>query len=224
MLVSNSSENGMAEPKRRKPPGVRRQEILQAIIAVGSERGLDTITARDVAAQAGVTPGLIHHYFPSMDALIAEAFGEWADGRLAAVAAQEGTASPLEALALLVVNVGPEQRLWYDALIASSRFELLRHRAKQLSESYHADVTGLIRAGVEAGLFHCSEPEAAAWRIILMLDGLVPMVYIMQLIEPQQIPGIAGPFIERELGLAERSLTPLIHVGVTVNPDGWRLP
>ncbi len=201
----------MTAPKKRKSPAVRRREILQATIAVGRERGLDALTLRDIAERTGVTPGLIHHYFPSMDSLITEAFGGWADEALAMLSAQEKSATPRMALALVVMNVGPEQRLWYDALITASRFELLRDRARRLSQSYHSHVASLIRAGVGDGSFRCSDPETTAWRIILMLDGLVPMSSIVRLLELREIPEIVGPFIERELGLGDRTFTDLLQ-------------
>lgn len=201
----------MTEPKKRKSPAVRRLEILQATIAVGGELGLDVLTLRDVAERAGVTPGLIHHYFPSMEALITEAFGNWADNEFVTLAEREVSATPRMALALVVVNVDLEQRFWYDALITSSRLELLRDRASRLSQSYHDHVTSLVRAGVDDGTFHSDDPEKSAWRIILMLDGLVPMTSILQLIEFKEVPEIVGPFIERELGLDTGTFTELLQ-------------
>lgn len=44
-------------------PAARRAEILDAAGRLFAERGYATVSASDVARQAGVTPGLLHHYF-----------------------------------------------------------------------------------------------------------------------------------------------------------------
>jgi AcrR family transcriptional regulator len=199
----------MAAARTRKSPDVRRQEILDALIAVGSTRGLDGITVRDVAQQAKVAPGLIHHYFPSLDELLTTAFGEWADRSLRRTLKEAEGVSPRVALALLVADNTPEQRLWSDALSTASRSELLKKRAQELSIGYRDHVEAVIRSGVEDGTFTCTDPQATAWRVILILDGLVPMVHVLGLIAPLEIPGMIGPVIENELGLEPGSFTEL---------------
>ncbi|AQT80199.1 hypothetical protein B1R94_14405 [Mycolicibacterium litorale] len=188
---------------------MRRQEILDAVIAVAIDRGLDGITVRDVAQRASVTPGLIHHYFPSLDEMLTTAFGEWADRSLERTLLDARDVSPRMGLAQVVADNTPAQRLWNDALSTASRFELLKQRAHDLSVSYRDHVESLIRAGVGDGSFVCADPRATAWRVILMLDGLVPMVHVLGLIAPLEIPAIVGPVVENELGLETGSFTEL---------------
>lgn len=199
----------MESQRTRKAPEIRRQEILDALIAVASTRGLDCITVRDVAQSANVTPGLIHHYFPSMDELLATAFGEWADRSLRRTREEADGVSPRMGLALLVADNHPEQRLWHDAMTTASRFALLKKRAVDLSVSYRDHMESLIRAGIADGSFTCDHPQSTAWRIILMLDGLVPIVHVLGLIAKQEIPHIVGPVVESELGLESGSFTDL---------------
>lgn len=47
----------------------RRRQILVAASAVFSRKGVQTATIADVAAEAGVSPGLIYRYFPSKEDL-----------------------------------------------------------------------------------------------------------------------------------------------------------
>ena len=47
----------------RLAPGQRREEILDAANALFSERGYDEVSIEDIASSAGVTRGLVHHYF-----------------------------------------------------------------------------------------------------------------------------------------------------------------
>lgn len=60
-----------------KPPGRRRgapdtrAEILDAARLVFAQSGYDRATVRAIAAEAGVDPAMIHHYFGSKDQLFA---------------------------------------------------------------------------------------------------------------------------------------------------------
>ncbi len=47
----------------RLDPGTRREQILDAANALFAERGYDEISVGDIASAAGVTRGLVHHYF-----------------------------------------------------------------------------------------------------------------------------------------------------------------
>ena len=47
----------------RLDPGQRREQILDAANALFSERGYDEVSVEDIAGSAGVTRGLVHHYF-----------------------------------------------------------------------------------------------------------------------------------------------------------------
>lgn len=50
-------------PRTRLSPATRRAEILDAAGRVFAERGYAAVPASEVARRAGVTPGLLHHYF-----------------------------------------------------------------------------------------------------------------------------------------------------------------
>ena len=47
----------------RLAPARRREEILDAANALFAERGYDEVSIEDIAHAAGVTRGLVHHYF-----------------------------------------------------------------------------------------------------------------------------------------------------------------
>jgi AcrR family transcriptional regulator len=50
-------------PRTRLSPATRRAEILGAASRLFAERGYAAVSASEVAREAGVTPGLLHHYF-----------------------------------------------------------------------------------------------------------------------------------------------------------------
>ena len=47
----------------RLAPGKRREQMLDAADALFAERGYDEVSVEDIASSAGVTRGLVHHYF-----------------------------------------------------------------------------------------------------------------------------------------------------------------
>ena len=54
----------MTLPKyNRLDPGQRRDQILDAASALLAERPYDAVSIEDIASAAGVTRGLVHHYF-----------------------------------------------------------------------------------------------------------------------------------------------------------------
>ncbi len=48
----------------------RREKIVQAAMAVFARKGFDRATNKDIAREAGITPGLIYHYFKSKQDLL----------------------------------------------------------------------------------------------------------------------------------------------------------
>src|SRR5215208_6660131 len=54
----------MSPPKyHRLDPGQRREQILDAANSLFAERAYDEVSIEDIASAAGVTRGLVHHYF-----------------------------------------------------------------------------------------------------------------------------------------------------------------
>src|SRR3981081_4479715 len=48
----------------------RREQIIDAAMRVFSQKGYMRATNKDIAREAGITPGLIYHYFASKEALL----------------------------------------------------------------------------------------------------------------------------------------------------------
>lgn len=58
----------------RAPEAERRQELIDATLDCIAEFGLRGATVRQIAVRAGVTGGLVRHYFESKDHMIAAAY------------------------------------------------------------------------------------------------------------------------------------------------------
>ena len=53
---------------------VRRREIVEALLAIIGEQGLDGVSLREVATKAGVSVGRVQHYFRTKDQMLEAAF------------------------------------------------------------------------------------------------------------------------------------------------------
>ena len=62
----------MARAGRRPGPTQTKDAIVTAARAQFAERGYGATTIRSVAADAGVNPALVHHYFGTKDRLFLE--------------------------------------------------------------------------------------------------------------------------------------------------------
>ena len=85
---------------RRAPPTVRREALIEATLACLRKHGHEGLSVRRIGAQAGVSPGLITHHFPSVSALIAAAYETLSLSLLQSIdrQARETAASPRERL------------------------------------------------------------------------------------------------------------------------------
>lgn len=85
---------------RRAPPTVRREALIEATLACLRKHGHEGASARRIAAEAGVSAGLITHHFPSMSALVAASYETLAMSLLSSIRkhAREVSATPRERL------------------------------------------------------------------------------------------------------------------------------
>ncbi len=51
----------------------RRDRLVDAALVVFARKGVDAANIKEIGSEAGVAPGLIYHYFPSKEALLAAA-------------------------------------------------------------------------------------------------------------------------------------------------------
>ncbi|MCI0583818.1 MAG: TetR family transcriptional regulator C-terminal domain-containing protein [Chloroflexi bacterium] len=191
----------------------RRETIVDAALAVARRKGLASTTVRDVADEMGSSSGLIHHYFATMDDVLAAAFERVATADLGqTTAAVAAAAGPVEALAAFFRAYAPVDadwafQLWLDAWADAGRRPALRATSQRLNLAWQALVEGIVRDGVAAGRFVCPDPAAAAWRIISVIDGLALQVVAHRtVIARSDMVAWAGLAAERELGLPEGSL------------------
>jgi len=194
-------------------PADRREAIITATVDVARRKGLASTTVRDVAAEMGTSSGLIHHYFDSMDDVLAAAFEVVAAQDLeisAGLMAEAPTAT--EALRIFFRTYTPADKdwafqLWLDAWAEAARRPAVQVTSRRLNLEWQALLERTIRSGVAAHAFQCADPAGAAWRILSLLDGLALQVVAHgTTITRRDVVAWSTEAAERELGLTDGAL------------------
>ena len=198
---------------RRMDPAERRREIVAAASLVAVGEGLERVTAKRVAEELGVVPGLINHYFGSVDDLVAAAFGHAAEAERAVVyGAVSAGAGPLDELnRLLAAFLQPDRDLvsllWLDAWQASRRRPALLAEVVRQMEADTTQLSMLITRGVESGHFVTVDAASTALRIMALIDGLSIQAATRAQIDYSMVADLVLSTIQSELGLAPGELT-----------------
>ena len=186
----------------------RREEILRATGREVIARGFASTRVADVAAALGISSGLVFYHFDSKENLLGEAFRYAAQvdlDRLAATAAAGGRAvERLDRILGLYSPAGSSESwiLWIDAWGQALRDPELAAASRQLDLRWKDTLAAVISEGVAAGEFSCPDPDAAAWRLTALLDGLGVQVTVHRgaLSQEQLLAWIRGA-AAAELGL-----------------------
>ncbi|MFE5805937.1 TetR/AcrR family transcriptional regulator [Streptomyces sp. NPDC056491] len=207
----------------RKSPEARRAEIVDTAAAVALSEGLECLTLRRIADELDVRPGLISHYFPSVEDLVAEAFGTAAgaelevllplgsDGSAGDGSAGDGSAAAARLTRFFARTSGEAydavSRLWINARHLSRYRPVLRDRVAEQEGAWRGRLEGVIREGAERGEFRTEDPYVTAIQILVVLDGLGAHANTEDRGRPEAVTRMAVTTAERELGLPRGALT-----------------
>jgi AcrR family transcriptional regulator len=153
----------MAKESRRGSEEQRREEILHAAYRVAARDRLAGVTARAVAAEAGVSSGLIFFYFESVDRLLTELL-DWLLARTIVasdlddlILAPGDPAARMMSVIRRDIERLPGQRargeLFFDYWVLGTRHEAIRPRIRRALDRYREGYRSLAEALVE------SDPE-----------------------------------------------------------------
>ena len=196
----------------RRPPEVRAAEIRDAAQAIALEGGLNAVTLRSIATRVGVTPALVAHYEPNMDALLASTFTSVVRSELAEVSerlADEPT--PTDALRQLITTLLEPARqettaIWLDAWSLGRRNDVISDAVRLEMDAWQDFVVAIVQAGIDSGEFATTEPDAVAWQLVGMIDGLNAQS-LVRYRDSQSRSRLLSHAMEQGLGLATGRLT-----------------
>jgi AcrR family transcriptional regulator len=206
---TSSPERSLVEVRdaKRKLPAERRGELLAKAVEISAAEGLSAVTLRRVAADLGVTPGLVSHYFSSAEQLIIAAFKKAALADFAEaqsrVAAADSPIAKVDALIDYVLDESSDDAsaLWLEAWGLGRRNPALAAEANALTDQWLAWLADIVRSGAESGEFHVADADVAARRLLTMIDGLGAQM-VVRAVPSAEAKHIARSYFTAELGIA----------------------
>lgn len=159
----------------------RRETIARAAADAIASRGLEQVTLRDIAAALGVTTGVLTHYFPSKDALVAFTKAQAFDRLLArAREAADGVdgLARLHAVVAELLPVDDERRSTWRLLVAfhgsavgSAAMRRAHDRRMAAWFTLFAELVAPLGA---------TDPEATGMAVALFVEGMAVHLAMMQ--------------------------------------------
>lgn len=156
----------------------RRLHIAGALLRVIAREGLEAVSLRHVAAEAGVTSGMVQHYFPSraamMDYAMRAAAARYEDRVTARLAELGSDPAPVEVLLTLLTMLIPTDEAEGDDGQVGLAFQAYSANHPEAADyleqgnaSLRKHLADLLRAAGHAG-----DATAAATGLLALAEGL----------------------------------------------------
>lgn len=164
------SQGSQTSTKTRLPRGAGRDALCEALVRVVAREGLDAVTFRSVAAEAGVTHGLASYHFGTREEMIVEAL-TWAVAHALEASRLGGEADSLETFAAdapgLIADAPDEATFQFQLLLEALRRPDLLLEVRDSYDRYIATVRETLeRLGLPAD-------DALAGVVFAAIDGLI---------------------------------------------------
>ncbi|HLU34468.1 MAG TPA: TetR family transcriptional regulator C-terminal domain-containing protein [Thermomicrobiales bacterium] len=175
---------------RRLAPETRRKMIAEAVLAIAAREGLDGATVRDVAAEAGVSAGMVQHHFRTRDEMLrfaCEFMVERTRGRIGELTgSMTEPVSPRMVLGAMFHEMLPLDderrngvRVWMAFLARAVVEPELEAFMRETHIGTHAAIVRLLREAETAGELRPGiDIEKAAMGLFATADGLVSHVLL----------------------------------------------
>jgi TetR/AcrR family transcriptional regulator, transcriptional repressor of bet genes len=202
---------------KREAPEKRRADLVQAAIRCLSEGGMSAFKMERIAAEAGVSLGLLPHYFTSKTELLAEVYRaalyDDVNRKIAELADKDGAGSPAERLCRIMdAIIDPEYlkpanltvwlALWGEIVVNPD----LRRAHRALYRSYIKSLADLI--GEVAADRRCAVNATEIARSLqALIDGLfLERALDRQAVRHADLRRASYEFLELHLGKLTRGL------------------
>ncbi|MEV0163822.1 TetR/AcrR family transcriptional regulator [Nonomuraea fuscirosea] len=166
----------------------RRAEFADAVLAIVAERGLAAVSQAEVAAQAGISPGRVQHYFPAKRQLLEAAFEHGNELSSRRIQAKAGTdlqaAEPRLVLTTVLTELIPYDAATEAHMRVRQSFhahafaeEAIAARLRVLYTDFHQQMAELIARDQHAGRIPSDvNPEGTALALVALTEGLAAYV------------------------------------------------
>jgi len=169
----------------------RRNQILEAAMAVFARQGFDQARMDDIAQEAGLSKGALYLYYKSKDAIIAailQFFFSRAMKKLQGFLESEEPPSAREQLLRLNQYYIAEMKwmvsllpLSFEFYAVAARQKTVRQFLKQYFKDYREVLAALVQRGIDRGEFRPLQAERVAIAITALYEGLA----LLWMVDPE---------------------------------------
>ncbi|GAA4018992.1 TetR/AcrR family transcriptional regulator [Allokutzneria multivorans] len=158
----------------------RRAQLAEALMRIAAERGFEAVSLRHVGAEAGVTSGMVQHYFRSKDELMSfalEVVTERAHARATAAVGEAGSVrEEVRALLTALLPLDEARRVEGRVVLAFMSYstgrpelaEVLRQNTVAMREHFAGQIARVWAGENRLGM----EPLQAATGLVALVEGL----------------------------------------------------
>lgn len=215
------------KPYRREAEDKRREALVEATLAMVAEGGAQSATVRAIAQRAGVTAGLIRHYFQSKDQLVTAAYRHLMD-RMTAESSAVLSAAPHDPFARLTAFVAAALKppvvdaqaliLWATFLQETQRDPAMKATHAQTYLSFRDMLQGLIAA------LPGDRDEASLRRLAIACNAVIDGLWMEGCLLPEafacgELVAIGVRSVGAILGI---DLLPYLHLADPIQPEQLR--
>jgi TetR/AcrR family transcriptional repressor of bet genes len=166
--------DGFEKMAKRSIKAVRRDELLEAAIEVVGESGLAGATVASIASRAGMSTGLVNHYFGSKQELMALAMRNLSNVfRQDILDLLPTNATPIERLKAIIDGSfvpkhfsGSNRKAWMQFMMESQSDQGIRDLLRVTGSRFVSNIRFAVR-----GLVPANEVDDVADGIAAMIDG-----------------------------------------------------
>lgn len=158
----------------------RRTSVLLAARRSLAREGLDRLTMRMIAREAGISLGTVTYYFKSKEELLTTVLfnvAEQFDRSMENSCPNE--TDPYKKLLAYIANSLPADEarrelwlVWLEFWNRASRTPELSPLHNELYGRWRCEVAGILNTGIDAGRFHWHDTELVAKQLLAVIDGL----------------------------------------------------
>lgn len=171
------------EEQNQELRGLRKEQILQAALVVFARRGMVATKISDIAKEAGLSHGLVYHYFSSKEEIFSMLVKRAADSSVEVIhRANEQLGTPFEKLHWMTEQIldsleDGEHTLLFLIMIQASTSDAIPEEVKEIltgkeAVSPIACTLPLILAGQEAGQIITDDPVTLTVAYFAIIQGL----------------------------------------------------
>ena len=149
---------------------------MQAAMRLALRGGFSAMTVRQIAREAQVAAGQLHHHFASIGELKSQVFirliremldmplvaedASWRERLFSMIGSEDG-------------RLEPYIRLWREGKVLADSDPDIKAAYLLTMTMWHAETVAIVEQGLACGEFHSTEPPAdIAWRFIALVCGL----------------------------------------------------